>query len=149
MPRTHRNGYLHVSPPRSCSKGYYKLMLFAGRGIHTYTRVNASTYCTTGKKGVLRKKLRGARNYEVCITCVPLLLLTLAQEWKAAARDLDEYMGFNKWRTIDEDTFYDWKLIRKVQRSLKTLRESNDIRGLLGVLETCIRNNFAGVESSR
>ena len=32
---------------------------------------------------------------------------------------------------------------------LKTLRERDDVRGVLGVLETCIRNNFAGVESAR
>lgn len=37
----------------------------------------------------------------------------------------------------------------QVNRSLKVLREKKDVRGLLGVLETCIRNNFAGVESTR
>lgn len=36
-----------------------------------------------------------------------------------------------------------------MRRSLKTLREKNDVRGVLGVLETCIRTNFAGVESAR
>lgn len=37
----------------------------------------------------------------------------------------------------------------QVKRSLKTLREKQDARGCLGVLETCIRSNFAAVESSR
>lgn len=37
----------------------------------------------------------------------------------------------------------------QVLRSLRTLREKNDARGLLGVLETCVRTNFAGIESSR
>ena len=37
----------------------------------------------------------------------------------------------------------------QVRRSLKALREKKDARGLLGVLETCIRTNFAGVESAR
>lgn len=32
---------------------------------------------------------------------------------------------------------------------LKNLRERDDVRGVLGVLETCIRSNFAGVESTR
>ena len=40
-------------------------------------------------------------------------------------------------------------LVRKVRRSLKTLREKNDARGCLGVLETCMRSNFAAVESPR
>ena len=34
-------------------------------------------------------------------------------------------------------------------RSLRTHRERKDARALLGVLETCMRTNFAGIESSR
>ncbi|OAX43465.1 patatin-domain-containing protein [Rhizopogon vinicolor AM-OR11-026] len=87
-----------------------------------------------GRKGLLRKRLRGANTY---------------QEWKEAATTLDEYLGFDDWKKIDEDAFYDWKLVRKVNRSLKTLREKKDVRGVLGILEMCIRTNFVGVESSR
>jgi len=36
-----------------------------------------------------------------------------------------------------------------VRRSLRTLREKNDVRGLLSVLEMCVKDNFGGVESSR
>lgn len=50
---------------------------------------------------------------------------------------------------MDEDSFYDWMLVRKVRRSLKTLRENNNVRGCMGVLETCMRSNFAAVESPR
>ncbi|KDQ64534.1 hypothetical protein JAAARDRAFT_28179 [Jaapia argillacea MUCL 33604] len=98
--------------------------------------VNAKEWVSAwrGRKGLLRKRLRGARNY---------------QEWKDAATTLDEYMHFNEWKTVDEDPFYDWRLVRKVRRSLRNLREKNDVRGVLGVLETCIRTNFAGIESSR
>ena len=49
----------------------------------------------------------------------------------------------------DRDPFYDWALVHKVRRSLRSLREKEDARGVLGVLETCIRANFAGTESSR
>ncbi|KAI0761733.1 hypothetical protein BC629DRAFT_1726055 [Irpex lacteus] len=70
-------------------------------------------------------------------------------EWKDAALALDEYLHFDEWKTIDEDSYYDWKLVRKVLRTLKNLRAKNDAHGLLGVLETCIRTNFAGVESPR
>lgn len=87
-----------------------------------------------GQKGLLRKRLRGARTY---------------QEWKETAAMLDKYLLFNDWKKVDEDPFYDWKLLRKVNRSLKILREKKDVRGVLGVLETCIRTNFVGVESSR
>ena len=48
-----------------------------------------------------------------------------------------------------EDNFYDWKLVNKVRRSLRTLREKGDVRGLLGVLEMCVKDNFGGVESAR
>lgn len=36
--------------------------------------------------------------------------------------------------------------VRKVKRSLLTLREANDVRGVIGVLEVCLRPNFAGIE---
>ncbi|KAF8076432.1 patatin-domain-containing protein [Lyophyllum atratum] len=114
------------------------LFIAAEFGFYVMIRqlVNTKEYITAwrGKKGVLRKKLRAARNY---------------QEWKEAAVTLDEYLQFNEWKKVDEDPFYDWKLVKKVRRSLKTLREKKDARGCLGVLETCIRANFAGVESPR
>jgi hypothetical protein len=39
--------------------------------------------------------------------------------------------------------------VPQVKRSLQNLREKKDARGCLGVLETCIRPNFAAVESPR
>jgi hypothetical protein len=36
------------------------------------------------------------------------------QEWKEAAERLDEYLRFNEWKKIDEDPYYDWKLVKKV-----------------------------------
>ena len=79
-------------------------------------------------------KLRQAHNYE---------------EWKQTALELDEFLSFDEWKAIDEDPYYDWKLVRTVLKSLRLLRKNKDIRGVLGVLETCIRTNFAGVESAR
>ncbi|KAG6890355.1 hypothetical protein C0992_002180, partial [Termitomyces sp. T32_za158] len=38
------------------------------------------------------------------------------QEWKEAAVILDEYLHFQGWKNLDEDNFYDWKLVRKVSR---------------------------------
>ena len=65
-------------------------------------------------------KLRQAHNYE---------------EWKQTALELDEFLGFDEWKAIDEDPYYDWKLVRKVLRSLRLLRKNKDVRGVLGVLE--------------
>ena len=69
--------------------------------------------------------------------------------WKDAAHTLDEYLEFDTWKAVAEDSFYNWKLVNKVRRPLRTLREENDVRGLLGVLEMCVRHNFGGVESAR
>lgn len=115
------------------------LLLIASEfGLYVVIRqvVNTKEWITAwrGQKGLLRKKLRGARDY---------------QEWKEGAKTLDEYLQFDQWKKVDEDIFYDWKLVKKVRRSLRTLREEKDVRGCLGVLETCIRSNFAGVESPR
>ncbi|THH28944.1 hypothetical protein EUX98_g5239 [Antrodiella citrinella] len=98
--------------------------------------VNAKEWLSAwrGRKGLLRKRLRNARTY---------------QEWKDAALVLDDYLGFNEWKIGDEDPYYDWKLVKKVLRTLRNHREKNDARGLMGVLETCVRTNFAGIESSR
>lgn len=79
-------------------------------------------------------KLRQAKTYE---------------EWKETATQLDNFLGFDEWKAIDEDPYYDWRLVRKVLKSLRILRKNKDVRGVLGVLETCIRTNFAGVESAR
>ncbi|KAH6914879.1 patatin-like phospholipase domain-containing protein [Coprinopsis sp. MPI-PUGE-AT-0042] len=107
-------------------------------GLYVLIRqvVNAKEWITAwrGQKGRLRKKLRASQTYE---------------EWKEAATALDHYLHFDEWKKVDEDPYYDWKLVRKVKQSLQTLREKGDARGCLGVLETCIRNNFAAVESQR
>ncbi|KAH7343803.1 acyl transferase/acyl hydrolase/lysophospholipase [Rhizoctonia solani] len=87
-----------------------------------------------GKKGKLRANLRQARTYE---------------EWKEAARVMDEYLGFEEWKQDDEDPYYDWTLVKKVYRSLRSFRAKDDARGVMGVLEVCIRANFAGIESTR
>ncbi|KAF9453064.1 patatin-domain-containing protein [Macrolepiota fuliginosa MF-IS2] len=114
------------------------LFIAAEFGLYVLIRqvVNGKEWISAwrGKKGQLRKKLRAARTYE---------------EWKEAAKELDRYLNFDEWKKIDEDAFYDWKLVRKVRRSLRNLREKGDARGCLGVLETCIRPSFAAVESPR
>ncbi|KAF8558748.1 patatin-domain-containing protein [Imleria badia] len=108
----------------------FSLYIFIRQVVNTKEWLSA----WRGRKGELRRRLRASRTYE---------------EWKESALTLDRYLDFHEWKRIDEDPFYDWKLVKKVNRSLKILRERNDVRGVLGVLETCIRSNFAGVESPR
>lgn len=114
------------------------LFIAAEFGLYVLIRqlVNGKewVYAWRGKKGQLRKKMRASRTYE---------------KWREAAKELDGYLQFDGWKKVDEDPFYDWKLVRKVRRSLRNLREKKDARGCLGVLETCIRSNFAAVESPR
>ena len=130
-----RNGYL---PVRSVS---VTVVLTRSRGHRAGTQgcIETTTTECSDLSGAFRIRRRSA------------LLLTHRnyQEWKDAALVLDEYMNFDEWKRIDEDPFYDWRLVRKVRKSLKTLRERRDARGLVGVLETCLRTNFAGVESAR
>jgi hypothetical protein len=98
--------------------------------------VNAKEWLSAwrGRKGQLRKRLRASRTYE---------------EWVDAAEVLDDFLDFDEWKRSDEDPYYDWRLIRKVKQSLRTFRAKNDVRSVLDILETCIRNSFAGVESPR
>ncbi|KAH7105702.1 patatin-domain-containing protein [Auriculariales sp. MPI-PUGE-AT-0066] len=114
------------------------LWIFGEFGLYVLVRqiVNAVEWLFqwSGRKGHLRRELRRAKTYE---------------EWKTAARTMDEYMGFNAWKRIEDDHFYDWTLVKKVRKSLKTSRSNDDARGVLGVLEVCLRANFAGIESTR
>lgn len=98
--------------------------------------VNAKEWLSAwrGRKGQLRKQLRASKTYK---------------EWVEAAKVLDDFLDFDEWKRSDEDPYYDWRLLRKVKRSLRTFRAANDVRGVLGILEACIRDSFAGVESPR
>lgn len=66
----------------------------------------------------MRKKLRAARNYEVVRAFHYLHSFNrwscLTKDWKKSAEMLDRYLQFDEWKKVDEDPFYDWKLVRKV-----------------------------------
>ncbi|KAG8678183.1 hypothetical protein FRC08_017996, partial [Ceratobasidium sp. 394] len=136
LPPRHRELLYHIV--RWPLLGLLFLVIFLEFYAYVWIRqcVNALEWLLAwrGKKGKLRANLRQARTYE---------------QWKDAARVMDDYLGFNEWKQEDEDAYYDWTLVKKVHRSLKSLRQKDDARGVLGVLEVCIRANFAGVESTR
>lgn len=85
-----------------------------------------------GQKGSLRKKLRAATTYP---------------EWKQAAREMDTYLGFDEWKQSEDDSYFDYNLVRRVRHTLARFRTNKDTRGLMDALAVCIRPNFAGTES--
>lgn len=87
-----------------------------------------------GEKGRLRKRLRKAQTGE---------------EWRDVALEFDEYLGYEAWKREDASSLYDWILVKKVIHSLRSFREKDDADNLIGVLELCLRNNFAGTENFR
>jgi hypothetical protein len=75
---------------------------------------------------------------------------------------LDQHLSNDIWCSEDDFAYYDFHLIRRVLKNLKTLRESGNSEELKGALEGCIKANFgtclyspevnhleAGIESPR
>lgn len=87
-----------------------------------------------GKVGSLRKKLRKAKT---------------GTGWRDIALELDDELQYEAWKREDASGLYDWILVKKVLNSLQALRENDDADGVIGVLELCLRNNFAGTENFR
>jgi predicted acylesterase/phospholipase RssA len=100
-----------------------------------------------GTRHALRKKLRAQVNYE---------------DWVKAAQELDSYLGNDKWKVEDEGSYYDWKMLRRILRDVRSLRkraEQEEKQGnksgpraideLRATLEVCVKTNFAGIENPR
>lgn len=68
-------------------------------------------------------------------------------QWKKAALNLDNHLRLSDWKRSAPNAYYDSALIRRVLRSLRELRERDDVEGVRAVLEVALRSNFAGVES--
>ncbi|WVW86753.1 hypothetical protein I302_108807 [Kwoniella bestiolae CBS 10118] len=85
-----------------------------------------------GPKVKLRRELRNAKTYE---------------EWISAAKKLDSNLGFDEWKETEEDSYFDYTLVKRVKRTLTRLRAAKDTRGLMDALAVCVRSNFAGTES--
>ncbi|KAL4739755.1 patatin-like phospholipase domain-containing protein [Aspergillus similis] len=100
-----------------------------------------------GKRESLRRELYKHENYD---------------DWLHAAQALDEHLGNQRWKKIDEYAYYDHLTIRKLGRQLRTVRtqveketksgESGSavvVEELCNLLEACVKANFAGVENPR
>lgn len=103
-----------------------------------------------GRRETLRRNMRRATTY---------------QEWVAAARELDAFLGRQTWREENEFAYYDSKTVKRVWDQLKKLRmkaeaeegktaKSNGdhrtaVEDLKSLVEACVKNNFVGVENAR
>lgn len=103
----------------------------------------------TGRRERIRTKLNSSSTHD---------------EWVKAAKELDKYLGNEKWKHEDEYAYYDHATVRKVKAQLVTLRRRVEEEGhaspngtggqraideLRSLLEACMKNNFVGVENPR
>ena len=122
--------------------------------LYTLTRVYVHLYerffAWRGQRQKLRKTLWSAKSYD---------------EWVAAARKLDAFLGNDQWKEKDEYAYYDSKTVERVIRHMRDLRQrvENDnkantpngfsgkgtVEELRGLVEACVKNNFAGTENPR
>ncbi|OJD35773.1 lipid particle protein [Diplodia corticola] len=125
--------------------------LFVLGVMYLVTRVYIGLYeqwiTWRGTRQRLRKKLNSTENYE---------------DWVAAAKELDDHLGNEKWKQTDEYAYYDAKTIRRVRDTLSKLRAQVEqgsstgkaegsseqaINQLRGLLEACVKSNFVGFEN--
>lgn len=116
--------------------------LFTRLYIHLYEQ-----YVTwTGQRERLRRVLRATKDYN---------------GWLAAAQKLDEYLGNDRWKENDEYAYYDHITVRKAAGQLRELRQAvekavadgqpatAELDELRSLVETCVKNNFVGIENPR
>ena len=83
------------------------------------------------------------------------------------AKELDTFLGNDKWKVEDAYAYYDHKTVRRVLDQIRkcrrkieeedkngvkgngTARRSKAVDDLKALIEACVKNNFVGVENSR
>nr|POE77663.1 patatin-like phospholipase domain-containing protein [Quercus suber] len=100
-----------------------------------------------GTRYRLRKRMRCSTSYE---------------DWVKAAGELDHHLGGDAWKTEDEYAYYDSRTITRVTTSMAKTRQRAEqdekrqtsgikrpVSELRGLVEGCVKNNFAGFENTR
>jgi predicted acylesterase/phospholipase RssA len=102
-----------------------------------------------GKREKLRRVLQSTSSYS---------------DWVKAAKDLDNYLGNQRWKETDEYAYYDYGTVRRVREQLRAARlqaeedekkygqegqNQKAILDLRSLLEASVKNNFVGVENPR
>lgn len=97
-----------------------------------------------GRRQSLRRNLQSKTNFT---------------EWRTAAEELDRYLGYETWKSIDEYVYHDHATVAKVKDQLKLARfqaQQQDASStmeatdrLRALVEACVKNNAFGVENPR
>lgn len=112
--------------------GYLFILSILYLITRVYVALYENSYIWRGHRRHLLKKLYGANSYD---------------EWKSAASELDRFLGNDKWMEDPQFDYYDYQLIEKVLKLLKTHRKNDNAEILKNVLEGCIKSNFGGIEN--
>ena len=88
-------------------------------------------------------------------------------DWVKEAKELDTFLGNDKWKVEDEYAYYDHKTVGRVLDQIRNCRRrieeegksslnkngaarrSKAVEDLKALIEACVKNNFVGVENSR
>ncbi|KAK0125099.1 hypothetical protein ONS96_008965 [Cadophora gregata f. sp. sojae] len=147
-----REGYLYtlLKWPLLC----IVIAWVSGLGIsYLWTRLYIWLYehfvAWRGKRERLRRKLHATTNYA---------------DWVKEAKELDTFLGNEKWKEDDEYAYYDHKTVKRVLDQMRRCRrriegssngsassggEEKAVEDLKALVEACVKNNFVGVENSR
>ena len=102
-----------------------------------------------GKRERLKRDLHQSKTYE---------------EWVQAAKEMDAYLGNERWKELDDYAYYNSSTVRNVRDELKRLRHeveddrsqpkeknctSSSTEELRTLVEAAVKNNFVGSESPR
>lgn len=103
-----------------------------------------------GRRNVLREELHSTTNYG---------------DYVKAARELDTFLGNDRWKEVDEFAYYDSKTVKRVLEQMRRCRrtveaETGKVEGgkersekaveeLKALVDACVKNNFGGVENPR
>jgi hypothetical protein len=107
-----------------------------------------------GQRDKLRRAMRATSSYE---------------EWVAAAKRMDGFLGNEGWKEENEFAYYDSVTVRRVWEQMRKCRakaerlearlgpasgvedgmDRKDVEDLRALVEACVKNNFVGVENPR
>lgn len=99
-----------------------------------------SIFVWTGRRRMLRERLRSARNHA---------------EWMNWAEVLDAHLGLINWKRDPKSLCYDWRIVNQVSQELAavphgpytTQQDKVDLDRLCLILEGCIKYNFGGIHN--
>ena len=86
------------------------------------------------KKKLIRKRLKYAKNFK---------------EWTKIAKEHDNLVDVKLWKETLFSKYYDYKYILSLYKSLKTLRENEEIYSLIHLLRANLYRNLSGLTNPK